>query len=101
MVSRDAKRGLFGRMIFQRLPVDGMDFAVFADALVAALAALFAQPAAFDHFRQKRLHLETVAERIVRNRLVEILRDVRPDVEAHDIEQAVAGAFRQADQLAR
>ncbi len=37
---------LIGRMIFQRFAVERMDFAVFAHALVEALAGLIAQPSA-------------------------------------------------------
>ena len=40
------------------------------------------------------------AERIVGNGFVKILRDVLPDVEPDDIEQAVAGAFGKTDQRA-
>ena len=91
---------LVGGMIFERLAVERVDFAVFADALVEALAALVAEPSALHHFGDERRELEPLAERIVGNGFVEILRDVLPDVEPDDVEQAVAGALRKADQRA-
>ena len=42
--------------------------------------------------------LEAVAKRIVGNGFVKVLRDMLPDVESDDIEQAVAGALRKPDQ---
>ena len=49
-----SEAGLVGGMIFEGLPVERVDFAVFADALVKALAALVADPSALDHLRDER-----------------------------------------------
>ena len=54
----------------------------------------------FEQSLQKRLKDEAVAPGVVGDAVVEIARDVRPDVEADDIEQAVAAGFGEADQIA-
>ena len=85
-------------MVFERLAVNGVDFAVFAHAFEKALAALVAEPAALNHFENERLHFEAFAVRVMFGRVVKVLRDVRPNVNANDVEQSVTGALRQTDQ---
>ncbi len=92
---------LRGGVVFERLAVERVDLAVFPDSLVETLPALFAQPSALDQPVDERRQLETVAERIVRNRLIKVLRHVLPDIDPHDVKQPVAGALRQADQRSR
>ncbi len=53
---------LSGRMILKRLAIERMDFAVFPDAFVEALAGLIAQPAALNDLAHKRREPETVRE---------------------------------------
>ena len=95
-----SEAGLIGGVVFEGLAVERVDFSVLADALVKALAALVAEPSALKHFNQERRQLELLAERVVGNGLVEILRDVLPDVEPDDVEEAIAGALGKADQRA-
>jgi hypothetical protein len=45
-VSREGEAGLVRRVIFESLAVERVDFTVFADALVEALAAFVAEPSA-------------------------------------------------------
>src|SRR5947207_3489353 len=87
-------------MIFERFPVEHLDFAVvaLADAFVKALAGFFAEPVALDHFLFEIEREKTVSPRIIGNQVVEIAADKGPYVQADDIEQAEAGAIGQADQ---
>ena len=84
------------------LQVERADFLVLAlaYALVEALAALFAQPAALHHLPHNLRDGVEFARRIIGRRLVEIAQHVHPYVEAYDIDQSEAGAFGQADQRA-
>ena len=92
----------FGWMVFERLQVERVNLLVvaLAGALVEALAALFAEPSALDHLREEGRQHEALAPRIVGDQLVKIARDMRPDIQADDIEQAIAGALGQSDQRA-
>ena len=72
----------------------------FADAFIEALAALVAQPAALDHLRDEGRQDEAFAPGIVGHGVIEVLGDVRPDIEADDVEQAEAGALGKTDQRA-
>ena len=46
-----SKAGLVRRMVFERLPVDRVDFAVFADALIKALSASCRRASRVESFR--------------------------------------------------
>jgi len=50
--STDGKRAFSQKMIFERVQIERVDFfgVALPDALIEALAALIAQPAALDHF---------------------------------------------------
>ena len=90
-------------MIFERLPIDGVDHAIltFANALIKSLAGFFAEPAVLDHFLLKVGGQETVAPGIVRNRFIKVAPNVSPDVETDDIEQTEAGAIGKPNERAR
>ena len=94
------KFGLLRRMVFQRLPVDGVNFFGRADPLVEALAGLIAEPAALDHAAHELGQHEALAPRIAGNRFVEIASHMGPYVQADDVHQAEAGAVGKPDQRA-
>src|SRR5215813_13272197 len=87
-------------MILEGLQVDGVDSLLFAHALVETLAALLPEPSTLDHLLEHVGQDIAVSPRIVRNRCVEVARDVRPDVDAYDVHQPETGAARQSDQRA-
>ena len=76
-------------MILERLAIDGVDLflGAFADALVESLSALLAEPAALDHALHEIGDDEALARGIVRHKLVQIAQNVRPHVEADDVDQ--------------
>ena len=98
------KARLGGRVILERFAVEGMDLLLLADAFVAALAGLIAQPFAIDHLlaRRKGCMDEAVERsRVVGNSVIEVAGDVQSQTSRPTMsEQAVAGAFGQADKRA-
>ena len=89
-----------GGPVLQRFAVQRPDLLVgaFADALVETLPALFSQPAALHHLLHDFGNAIQLARRVERRGVVQIAQHMDPHVQADHVDQAEAGAFRQADQ---
>ena len=92
--------GLLDRVVFERLPVDGPDLLLLAldDALVEALSGLLAEPFALQHLQLEVREQEALALGVVGNGGIQVGTDVRPDVQANQVQHAETGAVRQPDE---
>ncbi len=98
--STDGKRGFWRGWYSQRLPIEHQDLAgvSLSRLLVKPLAGFVAEPFLLDHLLLEFERQKALAPGIVRNKFVQIGSDEPPHVEAHQIEQAEAGAVRNADE---
>ena len=85
-------------MIFESFPVERFELLPGTGAPVEPLRGFIAKPAAFDHGAQEPGHLEAFAHWVSWRESVEILGEVRPDIEADYVEEAELCRCGKADQ---
>ena len=85
-------------VILKRIAVYGVDLFFRSHSLIKALAGFITQPFALHHFFHEGRWQKAFAPRIIGHRMIQVIRYVNPNIQAHNIDQAEAGGVGQSDE---